>query len=68
MLLEKLGLERSCTLNFLLNRVQPYINYEEKLLVEEKTLGKRNLGYNLNLEKDSDCHRDDGDRGPHIIL
>lgn len=41
-MLKQLGLEGTCSLIDLLNRDQPYFNYEEELLVEENTQGERN--------------------------
>lgn len=36
-MLKQLGLEGACSLSDLLNRDQPYFNYEEELIVEENT-------------------------------
>lgn len=42
---QKIGLEGACGLSGLLNRAQPYINYEEELFVEEgyRGQGARNI-------------------------
>lgn len=46
--------------------IQPYINYEEELLVEEGEKGRRagTYGYDQTPKRDNKHHREDEDHGP----